>query len=112
MEPDYCEVSEGLSLQFVILQGKHADAMNHTGRIVRLATNGAEIQTDTPAERLANLKIALFRGNLEITRELFAKVTGTGPGEPPAWRVTFTSVPTDAERVFQAILQANIPEKG
>ena len=105
VEPDYVDVPAGLTVRFAELKGKQAGDMTQTGRVLRLAVDGAEIETTAPPERLTNLKVALFQEEREITRELFAKVMATDSGTPPAMRIAFTSVPTEAEQVFAFILK-------
>ena len=110
-EPEYQEVPAekwpgGLAVYFSVLEGKHASAMDNTGRILRLSETGAELRTDTVIERLNNLKIILLQGDEEVTRELFCKVTGISSKTESTWRITFTSTPPEAKKLFEEVLRA------
>ena len=102
--PDYCRETGELTVCFSILQEKEVGKAQWHGQIIGLSTEGAEIRTDQCVDPPVELKLTLFRARVEITRELFAKVTGTSPEQPPRLRVAFTSVPREAREVFGEVL--------
>ncbi len=105
--PDYVTIAAGLTVRFAVLKGKSSGAMNLAGHIVGLAgEEGVEIACDAQLERLTNLKLALYQNETEISKELYGKVTGSGAGDSPMVRVTFTSLPTEVKRLFADIVRA------
>jgi len=94
-------LKQPLPVQFAFLAGKQAGGDMFGGAVIRLNPEMAEIQTDTPAERLMNLKFSLFDDEgYEITTELYAKVIRNISESPSVFRVSFTSVPSEVKAFF------------
>jgi len=98
------ELTRPFPVQVTILEGKHASDEAHPGRVIRMLDSEAEIEADVPAEKLMNLKIAVFtpEGH-EIATDLYAKVISVTPQHPAAFRVRFTSVPPEAETFLRTV---------
>ncbi len=90
-------------VQVTILEGKHAGAEARAGKVIRMGDSEAEIEADVAAEKLTNLKIAVFtpEGN-EVAPDVYAKVIRLSPSLPPVFRVRFTSVPPEAEAFLKS----------
>jgi adenylate cyclase len=98
------DLAEPLSVQFVILEGKHASDEAHDGKVVRMRETTAEIAAGVAPDRLTNLKISVFdpTGD-EVTTDLYAKVMELISDHPVSFKVRFTSVPPEAEAFFKTV---------
>lgn len=102
------ELMKPLTVQIVLLSGKHAGKDSHEGKVTKMVTSGAEIQAEVEAHMLDNLKISLFDNDgKEITVDLYAKVTEELPGPSNTFRVHFTSIPPEAGDFMERILASN-----
>ncbi|NQU16387.1 MAG: response regulator [Desulfobacteraceae bacterium] len=105
------ELVKPLTVQFVLLSGKHAGKDSHEGRVTKMVTSAVEIQAEVEAHKLDNLKISLFDSDgKEITADLYAKVTEEFPGPPNTFRAHFTSVPPEGGDFMERILASNRKE--
>ena len=101
-EIELTDLNTPLTVEVTMLNEKDTREDAHEGQILRLAPDGAEIETDLAAGRLDNLKIALFDDEgYEITTDLYAKVTRNVAENPPRFIVNFTSVPPEARSFFR-----------
>ncbi|MEA2039408.1 MAG: adenylate/guanylate cyclase domain-containing protein [Thermodesulfobacteriota bacterium] len=103
-EIELLEIEQPLCVRFTILEGKHAGEDEHEGSLTRMVSKAAEIQTQVVVDKLTNLKISLFDyEGKRVTADLYAKVTKELPGLPPAFKVSFTSVPREARVFFEGL---------
>lgn len=95
-----------MPVHFAILEGKHAGENTHRGSIVKLVEDAAEVRSDVLPQHLSNLKIHVFDQEMrEISGNLYAKVIECFDGGPLlAFRIAFTSVPSELETFFRGVL--------
>ncbi|MBF0194344.1 MAG: response regulator [Magnetococcales bacterium] len=98
----YIPIDPGLNVHLSILSDKNIGDLDIPGKITKLSHDGAEIFTDFGFSYLKNVKITLLQGGIEVTKEIFAKVTGIKPNKI---NVTFTSLPEEANVIFKNILE-------
>ncbi|HDZ91909.1 MAG: response regulator [Deltaproteobacteria bacterium] len=105
VELDLPELEIPFPIRFTILEGKHAGHETYNGVVVRMLDRVAEIMGDVAAEKLSNLKISVsdYEGN-EITTDLYAKVIRKVSESPARFRVSFTSVPPEAEGFLKGLV--------
>lgn len=91
-------------VQVTILEGKQAGTEARAGKVIRMGDREAEIEADVAAEKLTNLKIAVFtpEGN-EVAPDVYAKVIRLASSLPPVFRVRFTSIPPEAEAFLKSL---------
>ena len=98
-------LQEAIRIEFIILEGKHANRQSYSGHIIKLTENAAEIQAQRTCRTLTNLKITLFdRNSQQISEELYAKVTELISESPAIFSVQFTSIPPKAHTFFKSQL--------
>jgi adenylate cyclase len=104
VEVELPDLPRPFPVQLTILEGKHASDEAHHGTVIRMLDSMAEIQADVLAEKLMNLKIAVFtpEGD-EIATDLYAKITGKVSDHPIVFRVRFTSIPPEADGFLKGI---------
>ena len=90
---------------FTILEGKHASNEAYKGTVFKMLDKTAEIRSSIAADKLTNLKISVsdHAGN-EITTDLYAKVIKKVSDDPVIFRVSFTSIPPEAEDFLQSVI--------
>lgn len=97
--PILLELPTPVALTFSILEDKHASAQEHTGRMIKLCENHAEIEANTLPVVWDNLKIRLYGGNVLAhnvalaDEDSYAKVIEAMQKSPPCFRIIFTSMP-------------------
>ncbi len=98
-----------IPLEFTILEGKHAGEHFYTGTIITLSEHEADIEAERACRVLTNLKLTLFdRNHTCLSDAVYAKITDVSSSTPPTFRVSFTSIPTEAADVFrQAVALGN-----
>jgi len=100
-------LAEPLSISYSVLDGKHMTGEVAPGEIVQIASTGAVLHIDTPAEVLSNLKIMLrspFEDEKSIG-DLYAKVVESNERDRLV-KIQFTAVPEDVAGVIQSIRDA------
>jgi adenylate cyclase len=96
-----------LHINFSILAGKHAGDDLYSAKIHRLLPKVAELDAALVPEKLSNLKLTLFDYNGdEVSRDVYAKVTEVLQNSPAVFRITFTSVPKEAQVFLDKVLSA------
>ena len=99
------ELRQPLTVEFMVLAGKHTGDEVYKGQVIKMAPTIAEVHTNVTPEKLNNLKMSLFDGaGSVITTDLYAKVTEILSESPPVFVVNFTSVPPEAEAFFEKVL--------
>ena len=93
-----------LNIKFTVLARKRVSAEAFAGTLVGLLGNSALVEADTVPERFAEIKICLFNctGD-EVTDDLFAKIVSIIPGSPVTFRISFTSVSSEARSFFEML---------
>ncbi len=98
------DLKQPVSILFTILEGKHSGADLHAGVLVKLKGKEAEIRGNVAVDKLSNLKITLLDSDgEEAASDVYAKVTRSVQENPPTFRVSFTSVPPEAESFLKAV---------
>lgn len=87
-EDDFRPLEEQKVVEFVLIQGKHADKQTAIGRLVAVSENGAIMQTDHPLKQYDNIR-------LEAGGDLFAKVM---KAVPQGWVLRYTAFSPDYKR--------------
>ncbi|HLO84417.1 MAG TPA: adenylate/guanylate cyclase domain-containing protein [Nostocaceae cyanobacterium] len=100
-------LNQELPIEYVVLQGKHADGMILSGVLVGLSENGAELQTNQDLEILNNLKLKLLRTTEFSSTEtdIYAKVVKKSPHSDHNFIIRFTAVPQEAITFLNHIRQ-------
>lgn len=100
-------LAQPLHINFTILAGKHSGEDLHSASMVRLQGRIAEVEAGLAPEKLSNLKISLFDfSGTEITSDMYAKITEVLEHEPPVFRITFTSVPFEAQQFLEKVMNS------
>jgi adenylate cyclase len=97
-EVSWIELSEPLSLQFTLLDGKHGGEERYQAAILRLAPKMAEISATMLPPRLSNLRLSLFDyDDRLISDNLYCKVLSHLSDLPGIFYINFTAIPPEAE---------------
>lgn len=103
-EAELKPLSRKVFFHFIILAGKHASTDTHIGRILKMKGKEAEIEAPISVEKLNNVKVSLVdESGKELANDLYAKITKNISENPILFRVNFTSVPNEVEKVFKEI---------
>jgi adenylate cyclase len=97
-EVGWVELTQPLSLQFTLLEGKHVGEVRYQAAIIKLAPKMAEITAAVLPPRLSNLRLSLYDHNDRlISDNLYAKVLTHLSDPPGIFQVNFTVLPPEAE---------------
>lgn len=108
-EVGWIKLTQPLSLQFTLLEGKHGGEVKYQAAIVKLAPKMAEITAAVLPPRLSNLRLSLYDHNDRlISDNLYGKVLTHLSDPPGVFQVNFTALPPEAE-TFLAESQSFIP---
>jgi adenylate cyclase len=108
-EVGWIELTQPLSLQFTLLEGKHVGEVSYQAAIIKLAPKMAEIAAAVLPPRLSNLRLSLYDHNDRlISDNLYGKVLTHLSDLPGVFQVNFTALPPEAE-TFLAESQSFIP---
>ena len=84
---------EPVPLQYTVLEEKFAGRTVYAGRLVLVSDSEAGIESELSLAALSNLRIEVEPvAGANPPGEIYAKVTGSIPGEPRRTRIRFTSV--------------------
>jgi adenylate cyclase len=102
-EVSWIELSQPLSLQFTLLDGKHGGEVRYQAAILRLAPKMAEISATMLPPRLSNLRLSLYdHDDRLISDNLYCKVLSHLSDPPGVFHVNFTALPPEAETFLAA----------
>jgi adenylate cyclase len=108
-EVGWIELTQPLSLQFTLLEGKHVGEVRYQAAILKLAPKMAEITAAMLPPRLSNLRLSLYDHNDRlISDNLYGKVLAHLSDPPGVFQVNFTAIPPEAE-TFLAESQSSTP---
>jgi len=108
-EVGWIELAQPLSLQFILLDGKHVGDVKYQAAIIKLAPKMAEISAAMLPPRLSNLRLSLYDYNDRlISDNLYGKVLMHLSDHPGVFQVNFTAIPPEAE-TFLAESQSFTP---
>jgi len=108
-EVGWIELTQPVSLQFTLLDGKHVGEVRYQAAIIKLAPKMAEITAAILPCRLSNLRLSLYDHNDRlITDNLYAKVLAHLSDLPPVFQVNFTALPPEAENFLRALLNSTL----
>jgi adenylate cyclase len=108
-EVGWIELTQPLSLQFTLLEGKHVGEVRYQAAILKLAPKMAEITAAMLPPRLSNLRLSLYDHNDRlISDNLYGKVLAHLSDPPGVFQVNFTAIPPEAE-TFLAESQSFTP---
>jgi len=115
-EPELQRLSNSLTVRYLILAGKYINANSFEGRVTHLSKQYAEMESVTEMGKNTNIRLVIFdKRNNRMIDELYAKVTKiideialpNNRGFLRRFRVSFTSVPQNAEDYLKHILSQN-----
>jgi adenylate cyclase len=108
-EVGWIELTQPLSLQFTLLEGKHVGEVRYQAVITKLAPKMAEMSAAMLPPRLSNLRLSLYDYNDRlISDNLYGKVIMHLADHPGVFHVNFTAIPPEAE-TFLAESQSFTP---
>lgn len=97
-EVGWIELTQPLSLQFTLLDGKHVGEVRYQAAIIKLAPKMAEITAAMLPPRLSNLRLSLYDyDDRLISDNLYGKVISHLSDPPGVFHVNFTAIPPEAE---------------
>jgi adenylate cyclase len=106
-EEIFLPIPEAIGLQYKILEGKHIDNTNFKGNLIKLSSQGAEVQVENPGvdtlpSEFSNLKINLFLSNSspEKSEDIYAKV-GKQQAEKGSFYIHFTAIPPSVQAYLE-----------
>lgn len=104
----FYSLSQPISLQYTVLEGKHVGENLFSGRLLQLSDRsaliGAEDGTDSLPLVLTNIKLNLKSSDSELREDIYAKVLEK-PAEPGKFYIRFTSKPPVIEAKLNDIYQ-------
>ena len=109
-EEVFLPLSEGIPVQYRVINGKQISGKAFEGRLIKLSAKGAEICTDREREDnlpswLSNLKLNLFSkyyGRIKVSEDIYAKIL-ENPTESGSFYISFTYKPPDAAARLDAL---------
>ncbi|MEB3340925.1 ATP-binding protein [Okeania sp.] len=114
-EEVFLDLTEEISTQYTILEGKHVGENLFSGKLVQLSAHGALVKSDSSEANsipsvLSNIKINLYPStNSELVGEdIYAKVLDK-PVESGYFYVLFTSKPPEVKELLDAKYSKLIP---
>jgi adenylate cyclase len=98
-------LEQAVSLEYTILEGKHAVGNLFQGVLTRLSASGAELQTEHALDLLTNLKLHLQPGRdrAPVSGDLYAKVLKKVAEQEDHFLIRFTSVPPEVATVLASL---------
>ncbi|MEQ9482371.1 PilZ domain-containing protein [Coleofasciculus sp. F4-SAH-05] len=107
-ETEYVLLSNKLTIQYIVLTGKHLGQEFCQCTIVKLSANGAEIHTQRPLGLLSNLKINLVMGTEKAKGlgDIYAKVVEKSVDNPNHFGIRFTGIPPEIAAVLSYLRQS------
>ncbi len=98
-------LSKPIPIEFTIVEEKHAGKEFYAGTMMKLRETEAEIEAERACRQLTNLKISVFdQHHVCLVENVYAKVTDVCSHSPLIFRVSFTSVPPEAEQFFRRVI--------
>lgn len=96
------DLKTAVPIRFMIIQGKRVCEERHDGRIIRYEDQMADMRTETPMERMTNLRFEIADPSAQAPdAEIYAKVIQTFPQDPLVCRIRFTAASSEAEAWFR-----------
>jgi class 3 adenylate cyclase len=102
-DSDLVALTQKISLQYTILEGKHIGKTGLEGFVVKLSKKSAKIILDEPVEQFTNLKMNLKEVYEELAvKDIYGKVTEVLGEDGHSYMIKFTSVPPEVVSYFLA----------
>ena len=90
------ELGNPILIKWNVLKGKHVVAKKHTGKLIKLSANNAEVKLDSSLELLTNLQISFPEIDASMRLEnVDAKVVEVGFEDTSHCWIRFTAVPSN-----------------
>ncbi|BAY93592.1 MULTISPECIES: CHASE2 domain-containing protein [unclassified Tolypothrix] len=102
------KLSEEISVEYTILEGKHAVGTIFNGEIVKLSEHGAILRSPNSLDSLSNLKMRLLNAP-EIAPgegDIYAKVLKKAPDDDSYFLIRFTAMPPKPKEVLDNRLKS------
>ena len=110
--PESITLETAIGIVFWEIEEKHVDKELHQGWIIRAAGETLEIRADSPINIYTDLKVAFLDAlGKQLDAEFYAKVTEILPESPPAFRVHFSAMNQEAERIIETCLGRRLAYK-
>ncbi|MBF0383122.1 MAG: response regulator [Magnetococcales bacterium] len=105
---DFQPIKDGPTIRLTIIEGKVAERHSHDGKLIALVPPLALISTTLLARKLTDIQVELVdKQGLTLTNQLYGKILGIDT-EASCMKVQFTSIPPEANQIFQQLLGTNI----
>lgn len=100
-------LEQSVSLEYTVLEGKHAVGNLFQGVLTQLSNSSAELKTDHTLDLLTNLKLHLQTGRdrAPISGDLYAKVLKKVADREDHFLIRFTSIPPEVATVLASLRQ-------
>ncbi|MBM0742885.1 adenylate/guanylate cyclase domain-containing protein [Phormidium sp. CLA17] len=100
-------LKQAISLDYTVLEGKHAVGNLFQGSLIRLSDSSAELQTEHPLDLLSNLKLHIHTGRdrAPVPGDLYAKVLKKVADQEDHFLIRFTSIPPEIAAVLASLRQ-------
>lgn len=107
-EDNMMKLVEEISVEYTILEGKHAVGTIFKGVLVCLSENGAQLRSEHSLESLSNLKMKLSNAS-EIAPgdgDIYAKVLNKSTVDEHHFLIRFTAVPPKVAAILDTLRQS------
>jgi class 3 adenylate cyclase/ActR/RegA family two-component response regulator len=101
---EYLPLMEEIPLRYWVVEGKRTQLSSREGRLVKLASDGAELRLDSAVAPFSNLKLQLIGVSGESAGLDFYVKALRGTDDRGAIPVSFTSVPPEVAFLFQNLM--------
>ena len=101
------ELRRPLAIRFAPLVDKDAGTGVHDGLVCKMSERMAEVNAETPMEKLTNLRITLLdHQGVPIATDIYAKVIDAPADTPAVFRIHFTSITPETAALMMRMSSA------
>jgi adenylate cyclase len=104
-EENMVKLSQGVPVEYIVLQGKHADGSVFRGELISLSEHGAQLRAAHSLKLLSNLKFKLLTAQ-ELAKDdedIYAKVVEKLSVDKDVFLIRFTAIPPKAIALLNAL---------
>lgn len=98
------DLSQPIPVHYILLDGKRVTGLSHTGHLLRLSSQSAELQCETAIAPLSNLRLTLLSHDNPTLEDCYAKIIDHDPADPLRARLHFTSLSPHLKAVIQSLI--------
>ncbi|BAZ28455.1 adenylate/guanylate cyclase with Chase sensor [Cylindrospermum sp. NIES-4074] len=110
-EENMVKLSQEVPIEYIVLQGKHADGSVFRGELISLSEHGAQLRAAHSLKLLSNLKFKLLTAQ-ELAKDdedIYAKVVEKLSVDKDVFLIRFTAIPPKAIALLNALRDAGSP---